>query len=111
MELKLLNEELGYFINKEGEVYKRIKSRLNKDGYRTITLNKERGGRRGAPRMETGVHRLIAQMFIPNPENKPTVNHINGIKTDNRVENLEWATRKEQTEHLWRIGLRKRKEK
>lgn len=68
-------------------------------GYHRIRVNKDR------EQATLLFHRVVALAFMPNPENKPQINHINGIKTDNRVENLEWCTGKENVIHSWDIGL------
>ena len=79
-----------------------IKPYLNL-GYMQIILTKAK------VRRTIKVHRLVAMAFIDNPENKKTVNHINGIGADNRVGNLEWNTQKENVIHSWKTGLSKRK--
>jgi hypothetical protein len=53
------------------------------------------------------VHRLVATAFIPNPENKPTINHKDCNPLNNRIENLEWATQSENIRHSWRLGRAK----
>ena len=68
--------------------------RDDKDGYKRVNVQRHDGVRTTAR-----VHRLVAIAYIPNPDNKPQVNHINGIKYDNRVDNLEWATVAENTQH------------
>ena len=75
---------------RSGKILKKTKS---KAGYYRVSLSV------GGVYKKMSVARLVALAFIPNPNGKPTVNHINEVKTDNRVENLEWATNAEQNAH------------
>lgn len=77
--------------------------KLRKDHYGYLIFNIRNCGKMECYK----AHRLVAQLFISNPYNKPEVNHINGDKTDNRVENLEWVTSRENKLHAIRIGLYK----
>lgn len=71
-----------------------------KSGYIYVTLTKNNIQKKYT------VHRLVAMAFIENENKKPTVNHINYIKSDNRVENLEWSTMAENNQHAWDNGLK-----
>ena len=87
----------SYFKNEEGKI---LKSCIHTQGYEMVNLY-------GDIKKMGFIHRLVAKAFIPNPQNKKEVNHINGIKNDNRLENLEWATRSENELHAHKTGLKK----
>lgn len=73
----------------------------SKRGYKEVRLCKN-----GETR-DFKIHRLVAQAFIPNPHNLPQVNHIDGNKGNNRVDNLEWVTSQQNIKHAYQIGLKK----
>lgn len=78
-----------------------LKAGRNSADYMSVVLHSD------IKRVSCSVHRLVIEAFIPNTENKRTVNHINGDKCDNRLDNLEWATNSENMHHAYGTGLKK----
>ena len=98
-----------YQISNKGRLWscksnKYLKPFKNNKGYRMINIKAANGKRKGEL-----IHRLVALAFIDNPEGKPEVNHINCIRCDNRVENLEWVTRKENIKYTSECGHKSNK--
>ena len=103
---KIVKSNTNYEISDKGDVKSLRKNKIltpkkNHDGYLRIQLWDH-----GKCRF-VSIHRLVAEAFLENPNNLPFVNHKNGIKNDNRVENLEWVTQKENIGHSWKTGLSK----
>lgn len=99
-----------YAVNEKGGVWsypnkrhggKWMKPRFNLQGYKFVGLRKT-----GKRQRNFSIHKLVALAYIPNVQCKPQINHKNGIKTDNKVENLEWCTSSENLKHAFKIGLK-----
>ena len=103
-----LKEYPDYIISEAGDIFSTLNRKVKKlspgrkaSGYRFIGL---RCGSGGKDKYEM-VHRLVAKTFISNPDNKPEVNHKDGDKDNNSVQNLEWALPKENINHAIKLGL------
>ena len=94
--------EKGYFVSPNGNIYNRhgnlMVGAVDRCGYRHTILN----------RKNRNVHRVIAETFIPNPNNLPCVNHKDGNKLNNSIDNLEWCTHSENVFHAYQTGLEQR---
>jgi DNA-binding transcriptional regulator YiaG len=94
-----------YMITKTGKVYSCyskifMKPHQNKDGYLKVIINNNNN-----KKVNKTIHRLLMENFVPNPENKKEVNHLDGNKQNNSLDNLEWLTRKENAQHASSLGL------
>jgi hypothetical protein len=115
MKIEIFNN--CYLLTQDGEVYSLInnagnrrntpyllKTPIGRGNYKQVKLFVPTP--EGKKYICITVHRLVATHFLPNPESKPEVNHINGNKLDNRLCNLEWVTKSENAIHAYKLGLR-----
>ena len=100
---KEINGFEGYYISDIGKVYNKENKELcqwiDNVGYKQVNVRKDK------KKYYKRVHRLVAEAFIPNPDNLPQVNHKDGDKTNNKVSNLEWISNKDNTQHGYDNGL------
>lgn len=99
---KILPRKVNTVLGERMHICKpRITEGSNSHGYRVVQMKKD-----GIRKM-VGLHVLVAKAFIPNPENLPQINHLNAVRSDNRVENLEWSTQKQNVHHTFKLGRNK----
>lgn len=105
--MKKIKEFPNYYVTDKGEIYNSVTNIYKaiqtnyKNGYQSVILYDNNRYKR------LYIHRLVALAYLDNPLNKEEVNHINGNKSDNRIENLEWVTKSENNLHSWRTRTTK----
>jgi len=112
----IVGQEGRYAITLDGRVYSHsrvdytgrlfkgrwLRPQTDKYGYLKVSLSR---GSRALGQDYKMIHRLVAEAFIPNPDNLPCINHKDGNKINNLVDNLEWVSWKDNTVHAWKMGL------
>ena len=104
--MRQIKDYMDYLITLDGKVFsmitmKFLKPNIGDRGYLSAQLYDKKGSSKRCL-----IHRLVAEAYLPNIENKEQVNHMNGIKSDNCLLNLEWNTSSENNKHAFRTGLR-----
>lgn len=94
IKIKEIEDAKGYFVGEDGSVYRKLKPQKLSNGYMDVSLGRER--------KHNMVHRLVAKTFLPKIKGKDIVNHKNGIRDDNRVDNLEWCTTSENLNYSYK---------
>jgi hypothetical protein len=108
--MKQITNYPNYYVSLDGKVFnikkmKYLKPLMRTNGYNAVCIYNELGGK------FYSIHRLVAKTYLPKNEDKRFVNHIDGVKTNNLLCNLEWCTHQENMQHAWDNGLNKATEK